>query len=228
VGACVRAARDPELPVCIILGRVERRVITPTVEIALAGRSALLQAWSVSRLVAAAVACVAFVLLTGSDGSLSARNLLVRESATILPEGTRILESDYHEQCLEFLRIPSPPCLSIRFRIPGSVDERAGTLLERADDRWNVTAESSTGNWSLRYRRGQGKTQLRAYADVLSTRYVRGCNSRALVRASCEDDLRVEVGPPAAPLEVELRDAYPPSREQMLQRLRQAHVLRSG
>jgi hypothetical protein len=102
---------------------------------ALAPFVALLHASSVSRVAAAAVACVAFALLTGSDGSVSARNLLVRESATILPEGTRIFHSDYHEQCLEFLKISSPPCLSIRFRIPGSVDERAGTLLERAVDR---------------------------------------------------------------------------------------------
>ena len=107
---------------------------------ALARYAALLHASSMSRVVAAAVACVAFVLLTGSDGSLSARNLLVRETATILPEGTAILHSDYHEQCLEFLKIPSPPCLSVRFRLAGSADERAGTLLERANDRWNVTA----------------------------------------------------------------------------------------
>jgi len=187
---------------------------------ALARFAALLHAWSMSRVVAGAVACVAFVLLTGSDGSLSARNLLVRETATILPEGTAILHSDYHEQCLEFLKIPSPPCLSVRFRLAGSADERAGTLLERTHDRWNVTARRYTDSWSLRFRHGTGGNQVRAYVDVLTARYVRACNSPALAQANCEDDLRVELGPPAAPLKIELRDPHPATLEQKVLRLR--------
>ena len=146
-----------------------------------------------SRTVAAAVACVVFGALIGSDGRLSTRAALLRETATLLPAGTRIVDSDYRRGCLDFLAIKSPPCLSVRFRLVGSADSRSTTLLHQADVRWRITRHKQGGSWDLRFSHGD----YRARADVLGAFDRRHCRSPYLVTTSCDDYLIVEVGPPA-------------------------------
>ena len=138
-----------------------------------------------ARALLAAVAVVAFAALAGSDGRLSSRDVLVAEAATILPTGSRIVESDYRRQCMSGLvSIPSPPCLSLRFRLPGSASARTLALEAQAGDRWSVARDDLYDGISLRFRR----------EDVRAQAYVtRTCPATV---ASCDSDyLRVDLRP---------------------------------
>jgi hypothetical protein len=65
----------------------------------LAQGAGLLHAATGVRVVVAAVACVAFGTLLVADGrSLSTREVLLRESASLLPPEARILNREYREQ----------------------------------------------------------------------------------------------------------------------------------
>jgi len=132
-----------------------------------------------------AVTCAAFVALVGSDGRLSTRDVLVADAATILPEGSRIVESDYRRQCISgLISIPSPPCLSLRFRLPGSAAARTHALEARAGQRWTVARDDLYDSISLRFRR----------ADVRAQVYVTRACSPALTTCG-SDYLRVDLRP---------------------------------
>ena len=153
---------------------------------------------SVLRAVVSIVACVVFVAvatLLGSDSrSLSTREILLRESAALLPPDARIVTRDYRERCAELLALRSPPCLSVRFLAPGSANRLAGTMLDRAAARWNIARKQNhRDGWSIRlFRAGQH----RARASIRTLESRNRCRSPLLGAESCADWLLVELGPP--------------------------------
>jgi hypothetical protein len=177
----------------------------------------------VSRVVATAVLCAAFAVLIGGNASRSAQTVLVHEATAILPEDTRILDSDYSNRCLGALNIPSPPCLSVRFRLPGTADERAGSLLARAKDGWRSTTGRNADTGHMQFRHGRGTHQVRAYAYILDAADVRRCHEPVLVKATCDDYLRVELGRPTPPLKVEVPAVYGTIIESALRRRNAQH-----
>ena len=149
---------------------------------------------------------VAVAALVTSDGrSLSTREFLEREAATLLPSDARVLSRRYHPRCYAFVVRESPPCLFVRFRVPGTVAARRSALLELAGSRWRVRVLDHRDGSDLRF--SQGEVRARAY--VRNGSYRRRCRSyRVLEPPSCEDSLRVEVGAPAVFPRLEIR--YPP------------------
>ena len=150
----------------------------------------------VVRVIVAVVACVAFGTLLVADGrSLSTREVLLRESETLLPPEVRVLAREYRESCLEFLELSSPPCLSIRFLPPGSANRLADDIFDRAGDRWHVARKRrDRGGWELRFFR---VGRLRAHATIRTRESRTRCQSPYLGPLSCADSLVVELGPPA-------------------------------
>lgn len=150
------------------------------------------------RVIVAAIACVALGTLLVADGrSLSTREILLRESETLLPPEARVLERDYHERCLELITRRSPPCLSVRFVLSGPADNRPRAILARAGDRWRVARmERHHDGWDLRFFR---PGPFRAQISIRSPESRASCRSYSppLSPLSCSDYLRVELGPPA-------------------------------
>jgi hypothetical protein len=141
----------------------------------------------------------------GSASERSTREVLRREAATLLPAGSRVLTVEYREPCYTIHVLRSPPCVSARFRLAGTPATRATAFLEQAGDRWRVTRESHRDGWDLSFRRGE----VRAVAYVRNRRFRGVCLSPYLDPLSCEDYLRVEVGPPTVFRKLEVR--FPPA-----------------
>jgi hypothetical protein len=146
----------------------------------------------VLRAVLAGFACAALVTLVGTDGSISERAALVREAATIVPPGTRIVQGEYRSRCSSGpLVVRTAPCVSFYFRLPGSAAERAHAILDRAGDRWRVARRVGYYGWDLRL----GRSKVHARADVLSPASVRSCrDAQRVISRSCDDYLLVEAG----------------------------------
>jgi hypothetical protein len=138
-------------------------------------------------LASAAVAAVTF----GGDTSPSSRDVLVREAVSLLPDGTRLLEASYRRPCHALFGRPAPPCLSMRLHLGGSVDARAGALLARAGDGWTVTDRRAGDVRLLELRHGD----VRAHVTLRGPHDRASCEAHRLLR-SCDDTLRIEVGPP--------------------------------
>ena len=175
------------------------------------------------RVVAAAVvACVASATLLVSDSrSLSTREVLLRESAALLPPDARVLTREYRERCLEFLELTSPPCLSVRFLPAGRASRAADAVLDRSGDRWRVAGRHrDRDGWELRFFRAG---QLRAHTRIRTAESRAGCKSMYLGPASCADSLVVELGPPAVIRKVVLAPnvVFPPESAALYERLRE-------
>ena len=162
----------------------------------------LLHATFVLRLLATALACLAFAaLVVGSASDRSTQEVLRRETVSLLPAGARVLDSEYRERCHAVLALRSPPCISARFRLAGPPAERVDALVEQAGERWRVARRRHGDVWDVSFRRGE----LRAVAYVQTRRRGWLCRSRYLNPLTCEDYLRVELGPPAVFPELEIR-----------------------
>jgi hypothetical protein len=153
---------------------------------------------SMVRVVVAIVACVVFVavasLLGSGSRSLATRELLLRESAALLPPDARVLTHEYRERCHDFLALDSPPCVSVRFLAPGDANRLAGATLDRASDRWHLARKQRhRDGWDLRFFRSG---QLRAHTSIRTPESYDRCRSSFLVPASNADSLVVELGPP--------------------------------
>ena len=153
--------------------------------------------------VVAVVLCVASATLLVADSrSLSTREVLLRESAALLPPDARVLTREYRERCLEFLELTSPPCLTVRFLPDGRAGRAADAILDRSGDHWRVAGRHrDRDGWELRFFRAG---QLRAHARIRTAESRSGCNSVYLGPASCADSLVIELGPPAVIPEVVL------------------------
>jgi hypothetical protein len=180
---------------------------------------------SVVRVVVVAVVCVAFGTLLVADGrSLSTREVLLRESETLLPPEARVLSREYHERCLEFLGLESPPCLLVRFLPSGPANRSADAVLGRAEDRWSVARKHrDRDGWQLRFFRAG---QLRAHATIRTRESRTRCQSPYLGPLSCADSLVVEFGPPAVipKFAFDPNVTLPPGSAALLDRMRERRL----
>lgn len=143
-----------------------------------------------------ALAVLAFgTLLVADSRIVPERELLLRESETLLPPQARILSREYRERCFDFLMQSSPPCLSIRFLPNGHAGRVTSSILARAGARWRVARrQRHRDGWELRlFRTGP----LRARASIRTQEARVRCRSPYLGPAGCADSLVVELGPPA-------------------------------
>lgn len=137
---------------------------------------------------------------------------------TLLPSDARLLDGRYESNCYAFLLPESPPCLWVRFRLPGPVATRKAALVDIAGSRWAVRVRDHANGSDVRFTRGE----LRAHAEVLNTDYRRRCHSYLTIGPlTCEDSLRVEVGPPPIFPRLDVRDL-----EDVLRRERERHPLK--
>jgi hypothetical protein len=131
----------------------------------------------------------------GAAGSPSQERFLAAAASTLLPSAAEVVARDYDVECYAFLRIESPPCLGLRFRLRGTLLERKAAIVANAEGHWAVRERRHRNGWSLRFTRGP---LLRARAEVLSSAYrVRCLSYDVLARSACNDSLRVEFGRPA-------------------------------